>query len=127
MKRIMAILLALVLVGCSEAKPTTKAVSTPKAVYRVVATTTEGKYIYDKDIHDIWSLVILNREKYTPDFLTIDHYPETQEVDGLTERLYTIRSTYKHDGKEYGNKMLIQFTEGKKFNVIRYQNWPTGK
>ena len=130
MKRLLAVLLVAVMVGCSPAPVVAKNYDTTtaiKAAPKVVYTTSYKEDIYDDDLMEIWKKAILNKDNFRfLDFISWEHYPETEKVDGHDKDLYTINSKYLYDKKVYGNRMLIRFTGPGRYEIVRYTNYRTG-
>lgn len=130
MKRLLAVLLVAVMVGCSPAPVVAKNYDTTtaiKAAPKVVYTTSYKEDIYDDDLMEIWKKAILNKDNFRfLDFISWEHYPETEKVDGHDKDLYTINSKYLYDKKVYGNRMLIRFTGPGRYEIVRYTNYWTG-
>ena len=130
MKRLLAVLLVAVMVGCSPAPVVAKNYDTTtaiKAAPKVVYTTSYKEDIYDDDLMEIWKKAILNKDNFRfLDFISWEHYPETEKVDRHDKDLYTINSKYLYDKKVYGNRMLIRFTGPGRYEIVRYTNYRTG-
>ena len=130
MKRLLAVLLVAVMVGCSPAPVVAKNYDTTtaiKAAPKVVYTTSYKEDIYDDDLMEIWKKAILNKDNFRfLDFISWEHYPETEKVDRHDKDLYTINSKYLYDKKVYGNRMLIRFTGPGRYEIVRYTNYWTG-
>ena len=130
MKRLLAVLLVAVMVGCSPAPVVAKNYDTTtaiKAAPKVVYTTSYKEDIYDDDLMEIWKKAILNKDNFRfLDFISWEHYPETEKVDRHDKDLYTINSKYLYDKKVYGNRMLIHFIGPGRYEIVRYTNYWTG-
>ena len=130
MKRLLAVLLVAVMVGCSPAPVVAKNYDTTTAIKadpKVVYTTSFKEDIYDDDLMEIWKKAILNKDNFRfLDFISWEHYPETEKVDGHDKDLYTINSKYLYDKKVYGNRMLIRFIGPGRYEIVRYANYWTG-
>ena len=130
MKRLLAVLMVAVMVGCSPAPVVAKNYDTTtaiKAAPKVVYTTSYKEDIYDDDLMEIWEKAILNKDNFRfLDFISWEHYPETEKVDGHDKDLYTINSKYLYDKKVYGNRMLVHFIGPGRYEIVRYANYWTG-
>ena len=131
MKRLLAVLMVcLVVVGCSSVPIAPKKDYTTTAIKadpKVVYTTSFKEDIYDDDLMEIWEKAILNKDNFRfLDFISWEHYPEMERVDGHDKDLYTINSKYLYDKKVYGNRMLIRFTGPGRYEIVRYTNYWTG-
>lgn len=112
MKRLLAVLLALLVVGCTPKTPP-------------ILTTSFGEGVSVIQIESLALKTINSEEKTKIDEIKqFSQYKETQTVDGISEDLYTIDGKYGYKPFERKFRILVQFLPNSKYRVIRYVNTP---
>lgn len=111
MKRLLAILLVLLMVGCTPKTPP-------------ILTTSFGEGVSVIQIEALALKTINSKEKYkVEEIKQFSQYKEDRDLDGITKDLYTIEGKYdKPLNRKF--RIIVQFLPGSQYKVIRYNNTP---